>query len=109
MTHPALARNFRFRRSAIMTGTCAAHGRAVNDNALFDTPADALRNDHVQAALRLLARYGLQAAALAFDHARAARTAGDEKGSDRWLQIGRILDRRLADELRRTVGADRAR
>lgn len=79
----------------------AAHPRGANDNVRFETSADALRNAHVQSALRLFASHGLQAAAHAYAMADKSRRDGDPMRADTWMQICRILDRRLAQKMER--------
>ena len=70
--------------------------RAANDNG---NEALLKRNDEVlQAALRHFAKHGLAAAKEARQNAEQAFFDGDSEGYKWWLEICKMLDRRLADE-----------
>ncbi|MBW8784757.1 MAG: hypothetical protein JF593_08960 [Novosphingobium sp.] len=86
--------------------TAPAANDAANDNG-----AALGRDALLRAALRHFAEHGLGAA----DHARAAAEAaffsGDRESYQRWLEICRTLDRRMAAAVaarRRPCGAGRA-
>jgi hypothetical protein len=67
---------------------------AANDNARTQTDDAVLR-----AALHHFAEHGLAAAGQARVHAEAAFFAGDREAYRWWLEICRMLDRRMAREL----------
>lgn len=73
--------------------------KAANDNVKFVTAADALRDRYVQKALRVFAEKGLTAASHAFAMSEKSRMEGKLAAAEEWLQICRILDRRLALKL----------
>lgn len=73
---------------------------AANDNPPLAANDETLLAD----TLRHFGSHGLQAAAVAADEARAAKRRGDEAGHARWLAICGLLDRRLADAVRRDTG-----
>ena len=72
---------------------------AANDNAAVQRNSKAL-----QEALRHFAVYGLGAAREARKEAEAAFFEGDRAGYQHWLEICRILDRRMANSLIHSVG-----
>lgn len=81
--------------------------------ALAYRPLEAAANDNgantgnevlLQAALRHFAIHGLGAAREARREAQAAFFAGNREAYDRWLELCRVLDRRMADQLARTTG-----
>ena len=102
MTQLAYKLSLGSQKLPILIGFAAVHARAANDNVRFETSADALRNAHVQSALRLLASHGLKAAHHAYDMAQKSRANNDRLSSDKWMQICRILDRRLAQKMERS-------
>jgi hypothetical protein len=69
-----------------------ASGAAANDN---DESSDAL----LHAALRHFAEHGLAAASRARKQAETALLAGDRQAYLSWLEICRVLDRRMAGEI----------
>jgi ribosomal protein S14 len=69
-----------------------ASGAAANDN---DESSDAL----LHAALRHFAEHGLAAASRASKQAETALLAGDRQAYLSWLEICRVLDRRMAGEI----------
>jgi hypothetical protein len=74
--------------------------RAANDNRVND------EGDHMlRAALRHFAQHGLGAARAARVQAEKAFFAGDRQTYDWWIAITRTLDRRIALEAERTLGA----
>jgi len=76
---------------------------AANDNGL---PTEALRQrDLLHAALRHFSEYGLGAAREAHLRAENAFFAGDRATYDRWLGICRVLDARVARQLRNRMEA----
>ncbi len=101
MTQLAYTLSLGPKKRPVIMDYAAAHGRAANDNARFETSADALRNAHVQSALRLLASHGLQAAQHAYDMAQKSRAQNDRHSADKWMHICRILDKRLAQKMER--------
>lgn len=72
----------------------------ANDNGEI-RPHDAI----LRAALRHFAEHGLGAAKNAREKAHTAFFAGDREKYDMWLGVCRTLDRRLAQELDRSVSA----
>lgn len=77
-----------------------AIGPAANDNNL-----EAGNEVLLQAALRHFSIHGMSAAWEARREAQAAFFAGNREAYDRWLQLCRILDRRMADQLARNTAA----
>ncbi len=76
---------------------CPANdNRAVNESI---RPHDAV----LRATLRHFAEHGLGAARSAREKAHTAFFAGDRETYDMWLSVCRTLDRRLAQELDRSV------
>lgn len=94
-----------------------ARERAANDNAPVADPrrkhspqapadrTDAPSPDILRAALRHFAEHGLGAARAARMQAEEAFFAGDRQAYDRWLEITRTLDRRLAAQI--VIGPER--
>jgi predicted Zn-dependent protease len=77
---------------------------AANDNTMIQRNSKAL-----QEALRHFAAHGLGAAREARSKAERAFFAGDRAAYDRWLEICRILDRRMARTLVQSVEHDDVR
>lgn len=73
-------------------------GPAANDNS-----REAGNEILLQAALRHFSVHGLGAAREARREAQAAFFAGNREVYDHWLQLCRILDRRMADQLARNT------
>lgn len=67
----------------------------ANDSAILS------RDGLLRRALLHFSEHGLAAAALARGQALAARRAGDAVGFHEWLGICRLLDRRMADQVKR--------
>ena len=81
------------------------HRAAANDNALS---VETLREREVlHDALRHFAEYGLGAAREAHLRAEEAFFAGDRTSYDRWLEICRLLDARVARQLQRQMEPSR--
>ncbi|WP_164116366.1 hypothetical protein [Sphingorhabdus sp. Alg239-R122] len=98
--HPFSLSHTRSAKLPLISGYDSAHGRAANDNARFETAADALRSHYVQSALRLLANHGLNAAEHAYHMAESERQSGTHQKAQEWMQICSILDRRLIQRMR---------
>lgn len=81
----------------------AVPGPAANDNTIATAADDQL----LHAALRHFAEHGLGAARAARAQAERAFFTGDRPSYDWWLGICRTLDRRLASELAKQIGARR--
>lgn len=75
-------------------------GAVANDNGV-ETGNEVLLN----AALRHFAIHGLGAAREARREAQAAFFSGNREAYDRWLQLCRVLDRRMADQLARNTAS----
>ena len=73
-------------------------GPAANDN-----NSESGNEVLLEAALRHFSIHGLGAAREARRQAQAAFFAGKREAYDRWLQLCRILDRRMADQLARNT------
>lgn len=72
--------------------------RAANDN------AEGIANPEVlRAALMHFAQHGLAAAAAARDEAEAALKREDASSAERWLEICRTFDRRMATRFAQTM------
>ncbi|MFC4255303.1 hypothetical protein GRI97_07695 [Altererythrobacter xixiisoli] len=90
----APSRNAReLRMAKVRLRAFSAH--AANDNAQAETPDDAL----LHAALRHFAQHGMAAAQRARKQSETAFFAGDRASYRWWLDICRILDKRLASQL----------
>lgn len=74
--------------------------KAINDNPTSDlsdnVDTGAPQSQALDAALRHFAEHGLAAALNARKHAEKALAAGDDATCDKWLEICRALDRRMA-------------
>src|SRR5690242_10667228 len=85
------------RANAVRTGAREAQrGRAPAAN---DNHAEQPSDTPLRAALRHFAGHGLAAAHLARKQAETAFFAGDRQAYQWWLEICRVLDRRMAREL----------
>lgn len=82
------------------TFTSRALDSAANDNGSSDDSDLMLR-----AALRHFGEHGMGAARAARAQAESAFFAGDRQTYDWWIGITRTLDKRLASEAERTLGA----
>ncbi len=72
--------------------------RASNDNASLSN-SHGLNDQVLQAALRLFAQHGFEAARIAQTKAQAAVAAKDQQAYDWWLGITRTLDRKMANQV----------
>jgi len=76
------------------------HLRAVNDNAEDWTGSWQQQDAALDSALRLFAAHGFSAAARARDAAVIADANGDAERGQFWLEVCRILDRRMARDFK---------
>ena len=85
-------------RSPIAQVLALCHPRpAANDNCDLASP------DAMRAALYHFAKYGMGAARDARDRAETAFFAGNRREYDRWLEVCRQLDRRMAAQFERAA------
>lgn len=90
-------------RALVSRGAAAA----ANDDAAPATIAAGSDDAILHAALRHFAAHGLGAAGAARAEAERALAAGNTPAYARWLEICRMLDRRMANGLARRAGKPR--